>query len=144
MTYTLEYVLPHRAAEVWPSIEPLVRRCIDEAVDGEYSAEDILRDIRRGQAFAFVEALDGRVTCVVVFHVHTLTHVKIADAAVIAGEDLKGFSKRVWPVIKQWAAANKIDRIEAAVSDAMYRMCKRFFGFQKTHNLIAFEVGEPA
>lgn len=144
MTYTLEYVLPHRAAEVWPSIEPLVRRCVDEAVDGEYTAEEILRDMRRGQAFAFVEAVDGEVSFTVIFYVHRLARAAVADVAVIAGRDLKGVKDRVWPVVVQWMKDNKIDRAEGAVSDAMYRVCKRFFGFQKTHNLIAFEVGEPA
>lgn len=142
MPYTLEYVTPDRLPAVWPEVLPLVQRCIDEAVDGEYNAKGVYNGIARQQAFAFVEAFNGVATFIVVFHVHKLPGGKIADVSVICGQDLKGVSTRVWPVVVQWMKDNQIDRATGAVSDAMYRVCKKLFGFKKTHNLIEFTAGE--
>jgi hypothetical protein len=142
MPYTLEYLTPERLPIVWPAVLPMVQRCIDGAVDGEYTAANVYNCIARQQAFAFIEAFNGVPTFIVVFHVHKLPGGKVADVSVIVGQDLKGVSKRVWPVVVQWMKDNGIERATGAVSDAMYRICKRLFGFRKTHNLIEFPAGE--
>jgi len=139
--HTLEYILPERLDALWPQLKPMVDGFIARAAAGDYSTEYVYRNLKWQRAFGFVERRDGVPVFLVVFDVHRHDAYKSADVAVIVGEDLKGVSKRVWPIVVQWMQDNGIAHVEGLVNDAMLRICRRLFGFYKTHNHIRFDTG---
>jgi len=139
--HTLEYLTPERVDALWPQLSPLVDAFVERAAAGDYTTDYVYRNLKWQRAFGFVEYLDGVPTFFVVFDVHRHAAYTSADVAVIVGKDLKGVQTRVWPVVVQWMKDNGISYVEGLVNDAMYRICKRLFGFRKTHNHIRFDTG---
>ena len=115
---------------------------MDKAVFGEYDADNILKDLTFGRAFAFVEAFNGVATFVVVVNIVMYDKFKAANIAALCGGDFKGVRDRIWPLIVQWMKDNGISKVEASVSDPMYRLCKRLFGFDKVYNHIRLDLGD--
>ena len=142
MAYTVEYLVPERVDVLWPVLGPMVDRFIETAADGDYTTDVVHNDLKWKKAFGFVESFNGVPTFLVVFNIRRYSAFKAAGVLVLVGTDFKGVRDRIWPLILRWMYDNKITTIEGAVSDAMYRVCKKMFGFEKVCNQIRLELGE--
>lgn len=140
--YVQEYLTPQRLPEVWHALKPLVQDCVDRAAHGEYGIEHIYRDLANMKAFAFVEYFNGIPVFLVVFEIEYYDKFRAANIPILAGRDFKGVRDRLWPTIRQWLRDNNVKTVDASVSDSMYRVCKRLFGFEKVYNHIRLDIGE--
>jgi hypothetical protein len=142
MDYAVEYITKERLPVLLPAIRPMIDSFIDCAADHEYTADSVVHGLEWNRLYGFVESCDGRPTFLVIFAIRKFEVRKVADVVVLVGEDFKGVRDRIWPTITQWMRDNSVTHVEGNVSDAMYRVCKRLFGFHKTSNNIRLALGE--
>lgn len=135
MSYTIEYPTPERLTELWPQVEPLFKRCCDEAAHGEIDAEDIRTLHAAGRAFVFVELEDSAVKLAAAVEFIPYPKFTAANVFALGGTGwMTGAAKRCWPILVHWMTTNNATVCDAWVSDSMARVLTRKLGFEKMYN----------
>jgi len=126
----------------WPVISPLFQRCIDEAMHGEFTVDDLYHRACAGQISIMVIANDRTGE-------HPQLDVKIAGALeaniypqyaainilALGGANMHKLADEFWDMFRGWTLMNGAKTIEAMVSPRMARML-RPLGFKPVYQLV--------
>lgn len=130
----------------WDATKPLIQRCIDKAMHGEMTVDDIKRSILEGTAYAMVlksdkfEAPD--VKFVLVLELINYPQYSAFNVVILGGTNLRMLLKRYWSFVCGWAYMMGIRYFECSVSPAMERIVQRI-GFNRTYIRMQLKLEVP-
>lgn len=114
----------------WPSIRPLLARCVDEAMHGELEVDDIKALALAGQLviMVFTDNLSGLGTVDLAVVIEPVAYPRLPGINIVAmgGTNFGLIQRKYWTYFKGWAMMNGAKMIEASVSPAMARILRKY------------------
>ena len=129
--------------EYWPVVTPLLERCVDEAMQGEMTVDDMYAAIKAGKFILMVmhdtsgEAPD--VALAMVVEVTAYPQYPVLNIIALGGRQVDFFQSRFWSYLQGWAMICGITVIQASVSPAMARILSRY-GFVQTYTTMRIRM----
>lgn len=124
-------------------VMPLVRRCVERAVHGEFTAENVREEIEAGRAVAFCAEEDGAVVLASVVLLYLWPSGKLcAELEAIGGRDLSKNWKRYKPQILAFLRAAGVDAFVAQCSPGMERLLGMTGDWKPLYRVVQCELGE--
>lgn len=130
----IEQLTPDRVVELWPELEPLIKKACDsnEIARDDVTPEDILIAAQSDQCVVFT-SFDARgLSMVAVFQFHTVMGTKGVDVVAIGGRDLIRNAGYFWKPIKDWLRQNGVKFIDAYANPRLARIYLSRLGFTKS------------
>ncbi len=111
----------------WPTIRPLLDRCVREAMHGELEVDDIKALALAGQLVIMVFT-DGKMGVHLAVVIEPINYPKLPGINIVAmgGTNFGLIQKKYWTYFKGWAMMNGAKMIEASVSPAMARILRKY------------------
>lgn len=129
----------------WPATKPLLQKCVDRAMHGELTIDDIYKAALAGQMYIFVIKCDKTIVKSVKFALamEIVKYPKLAAMNVIAmgGSNLDALHDKYWKMLCSWAYMNSVRVIEGRVSPAMKRIITRY-GFKPVYTQMRLDLVE--
>lgn len=98
-------------AEVWASVEPLIRAAVAEG-PGDESVADILEMLSRRDYQLWLVLVDNAVKAAVVTQIVVRPRAKVCRVAYLGGADLETWGDRLAEAVSSWAGQAGCDAIE--------------------------------
>ena len=129
----------------WGQAVPLLQRCIDEAMHGELTVEDLYEGIKAGVMYGIVFKNDEGelpdVALVVVLEPALYPRLSAMNVLALGGRDLGVFGEKYWKHICSWSYLNGLRHMQASASPGMARMLKRL-GFKSVYTTMRMDLTE--
>jgi|TARA_R110000765_G_scaffold188233_1_gene293665 hypothetical protein len=129
----------------WGQAVPLLQRCIDEAMHGELTVEDLYEGIKAGVMYGIVFKNDEGelpdVALVVVLEPALYPRLSAMNVLALGGRDLGEFGEKYWKHICSWSYLNGLRHMQASASPGMARMLKRL-GFKSVYTTMRMDLTE--
>jgi hypothetical protein len=139
---------PAALAAFWPLAEPLLRRAIAKAVNGEFTLEHLYAQAVAGKVSVFVLTNDKRgvappeqrkVKLAMVVEVINYPSLAALNIVIMGGSGLRQFWKMFWQQFSGWAYMNGIRVVEGWVSPSMQRVTSSL-GFSPVYTKMRFAL----
>jgi len=130
----------------WGQTCEVLGPCIDDAMHGEMTLDDIYDGIKAGQMYCLVFKNDKGelpdVALAMILELIEYPQFTVMNIAAIGGRELERLLKnRFWKHICSWAYMNGIRQMQASVSPAMARIIKSY-GFKPTYQTLRMNLTE--
>ena len=129
----------------WPQVAAVLQRCVDDAMDGEMTMQDIYEAVCAGRMYALIAKNDeGEVPDValaLILELQAYPQFPVLHIAALGGRELDLLQSRFWKHVCSWAFMNGVRTMQACVSPAMARILKRY-GFNKTYEMVRLNLTE--
>jgi hypothetical protein len=134
MTRRIELLDPKRVGELWPQIEPLIKRVSDSSshAPDPLDIEGVWVAATNGvcHVLAFYEG--DELAMVLAFEFGRTKGARTATILAVAGRDLSAFKVAFWPSILAWFKENGAKYVDAYAEPRLARIYLRKFGFTET------------
>ena len=118
----------------WGQCATHLQRCVDEAMHGEMTIEDIYQKALQGQFYIIAVKNDEPevpdVKLVLVLEVVYYPQYATMNVVALGGKDLRHMIKRFWGFVQGWAYINGVRKMECSVSPAMEKILEAA-GFER-------------
>lgn len=129
----------------WSATKPLLTRCVNRAVHGEYTVDDLHNAALQGKAFIFVVKSDATIVKSVIFalvlELSDYPRLPALNIVAIGGKDLEALHEKYWKHLCGWAYMNGARVLEGMVSPAMQRVVAKF-GFKPVYTQMRLDLTE--
>lgn len=131
MRRTIEHLTPARVEELWPEIEYLLYRVIEEdiAAPNPTTPECIRIAVQHKLNHILGVFAGGRLDLILVFEFTVVGGVRTASISVIAGRGLLRFRSEFWQDILAWFRASGARAVDAYAKPRLARIYQKKFGF---------------
>jgi hypothetical protein len=129
----------------WLSAEPHVRKCVDKAMHGELTTEDVYEAVKAGQMYLIVLRNDAGelpdVALALALELITYPRYTVMNVVALGGRDLRHFQTKFWKHVCSWAYMNGVRKMQASASPAMARILSKF-GFKDVYTTMRMDLTE--
>tara|TARA_R100001594_G_C4021515_1_gene259273 strand:+ start:543 stop:1025 length:483 start_codon:yes stop_codon:yes gene_type:complete len=129
----------------WGQCIPFLQECVDRAMHGEMTVEDIYTRALQGHLYVIVAKDDTPEVPDVkmVIALELVTYPKFTAMSVVAlgGRDLRHMIKKFWKQVCGWAQVCGVKHIECLVAPAMERILETQ-GFKRKYTLLRQDLTE--
>jgi hypothetical protein len=130
----------------WGQTCEVLGPCIDDAIHGEMTLDDIYNRIKAGQMYCLVfKNDDGElpdVALAMILELVAYPQYTVMNIAAIGGRELERLLKnKFWKHICSWAYMNGVRQMQASVSPAMARIIKSY-GFKPVYQTLRMNLTE--
>jgi len=120
----------------WDACIPHLERCVNEAMHGEMTVDDIYNKALAGQFYVIAVKNDQLevpdVKLVLVLEVVYYPRYATMNVVALGGKDLRHMIKRFWSYVCGWAYINGVRKMECSVAPAMQKILEAV-GFQQQY-----------
>lgn len=141
---------PDALANFWPLAQPLLSRCVKEAMHGEMGVDDIKAMAQSGRAFIFVLTNDKsgtnpnrEVRLALAVEVVQYPRLPALNVLALGGTELAMFHRKFWKQFCGWAYMNGVRAVDGWVGPGMQKMLSRF-GFKQVYAHMRLELTEAS
>jgi len=110
----------------WAQCVPHLQRCIDEAMHGELTVDDLYTRAMKGEMYVIAVRNDEPeipdVRLVLVLELVYYPRFTALNVVALGGQDLRHMIKRHWKHVQGWARICGVKKIECSVAPAMERI----------------------
>ena len=135
---------PELLKHYWPATAPLIQRCIEKAMHGEVTLDDIKTQAARQAAYIMVLKSDKfekpEVKFVLVMELIHYPQYATMNVMAIGGSNLKMLMKRYWEFVCGWAYMSGVRTMECSVSPGMERILQSV-GFNRSYIRMRHTLG---
>jgi hypothetical protein len=129
----------------WPQTAAVLQRCVDKAMHGEMTMDDIYEGIKAGRMYALIAKNDEGelpdVALALILETQAYPQFTVLNIAALGGRELDLLKSRFWKHVCSWAFMNGVRTMQASVSPAMARILKRY-GFNKIYETVRLDLTE--
>ena len=129
----------------WPQTAAILSRCIDEAMNGEMTLDDIYEGVRDGHMYALVAKNDEgelpQVAFAMILELTAYPQFALMNITAIGGRGMGLFKSRFWKHFCSWVYMSGVRTTQVFVSPAMTRML-RPYGFTKVYDVLRLDLTE--
>jgi len=129
----------------WGQVCEALTPCIDEAMNGEMTLDDIYESIKAGRMYCLVaKNEDGELPDVVAAMVLELIiypQYTVMNVTALGGSNMGVLKGKYWEYFCNWAFMNGIRQLQASASPTMARMLKSY-GFKPTYQTLRMSLTE--
>tara|TARA_R110000765_G_scaffold81272_3_gene158998 strand:+ start:1371 stop:1868 length:498 start_codon:yes stop_codon:yes gene_type:complete len=129
----------------WPQTSAVLKRCVDDAMHGEMTMEDIYESVKSGRMYALIAKNDDGelpdVALALILETQAYPQFTVLNIAALGGRELDLLKSKFWKHVCSWAFMNGVRTIQASVSPAMARILKRY-GFNKIYETVRLDLTE--
>lgn len=129
----------------WPQTSMVLQRCVDDAMHGEMTMQDIYEGVKAGRMYALVAKNDDGelpdVALALILETQAYPQFTVLNIAALGGRELDLLKSRFWKHVCSWAFMNGVRTMQASVSPAMARILKRY-GFNKIYETVRLDLTE--
>ena len=126
-------------AVYWPQASAVLQRCVDEAMHGEMTIDDIYDRLVAGQMWCLVIKNDKgelpEVSLALILELIVYPQFTVMNIAAIGGRELGALRDKFWGHVCSWAYMSGVREMQASVSPGMARMLKGY-GFSETYRTV--------
>ncbi len=129
----------------WPQTSMVLQGCVDDAMHGEMTMQDIYEGVKAGRMYALVAKNDDGelpdVALALILETQAYPQFTVLNIAALGGRELDLLKSRFWKHVCSWAFMNGVRTMQASVSPAMARILKRY-GFNKIYETVRLDLTE--
>tara|TARA_R100001594_G_scaffold84195_2_gene118718 strand:+ start:253 stop:732 length:480 start_codon:yes stop_codon:yes gene_type:complete len=129
----------------WAQCIPLLQECIDRAMHGEMTVEDIYTKALRGEVFVIVVKDDTPevpdVKLVLALELVYYPQFSAMNVIALGGRDLRHMIRKFWSQVCGWAQICGVKKIECLTSPAMEKILTAQ-GFERKYSLLRQDLTE--
>ena len=130
----------------WGQTCEVLGPCIDDAIHGEMTLDDIYDGIKAGRMYCLVFKNDEGelpdVALAMILELVAYPQYTVMNIAAIGGRELERLLKnKFWKHICSWAYMNGVRQMQASVSPAMARIIKSY-GFKPVYQTLRMNLTE--
>ena len=129
----------------WPQMADVLQRCVDKAMHGEMTVNDIYEGIKAARMYAMIAKNDEGelpdVALVLILETQAYPQYTVLNIAALGGRELDLLKSKFWTHVCSWAFMNGVRTMQASVSPAMARILKRY-GFNKIYETVRLDLTE--
>ena len=129
----------------WPQASEHLARCVDEAMHGELTLQDLYEGIKAGTMYGLVVKNDSgelpEVALAMIFETHTYPQYTVLNITALGGREMTAIKEKFWKHVCSWAYMNGVRKLECSASPAMARILKRF-GFESVYTTMRMDITE--
>ena len=136
---------PELLNRYWLQAAEALAPCVDKAMHGEMTLDDIYNGVVAGQMFCLVFKNDNRelpdVALALVLEIIAYPQFKAMNITALGGRELGSLRTKYWKHICSWAYMNGVRTLQASASPAMARMLKPY-GFEPVYQTLRMSLTE--
>jgi len=129
----------------WPQASAVLQRCVDTAMHGEMTINDIYEGVKAGRMYAIVVKNDEGelpdVALALILELQAYPQFTVMNIAALGGRELDLLTSKFWEHVCSWAYMNGVRTMQASASPAMARILKRY-GFSKIYEMVRLDLTE--
>jgi hypothetical protein len=129
----------------WPQTAAVLQRCVDDAMHGEMTMQDIYESVKAGRMYALIAKNDDGelpdVALALILETQAYPQFTVLNIAALGGRELDLLKSKFWKHVCSWAFMNGVRTMQASVSPAMARILKRY-GFNKIYETVRLDLTE--
>lgn len=129
----------------WPQTAAVLKRCVEEAMHGEMTLDDIYTSLKLGRTYGIiVKNDDGElpdVALAVILEPTVYPQYTVLTIAALGGREFDLSMSKFWKHVCSWAYMNGARTLQASVSPAMTRILKRY-GFEPVYTTVRMPLTE--
>lgn len=125
----------------WWKCQPFLARCVEEAVNGEYTVDDLYQLSLLGRALPFYAERDGEVQVAGVLEIIRYPRQTALNVMALAGSNLETVAHDCFEDMKKFAAWMGADYVEASAAPAMTRLLRRL-GFSPIYQTVRCAISK--
>jgi hypothetical protein len=129
----------------WPQVAAVLTRCVDKAMHGEMTLDDIYNHVKAGRMYALVaQNPSGElpdVALALILETVAYPQFTVLNIVALGGRELNLLKSRFWGHVCSWAFLNGVRTLQASVSPAMARILSRY-GFNQTYITMRMDLTE--
>ena len=129
----------------WVQTSAVLQRCVDDAMHGEMTMQDIYEGIKAGRMYALIAKNDEGelpdVALALILEIQAYPQFSVLNIAALGGRELELLKSKFWKHVCSWAFMNGVRTMQASVSPAMARILKRY-GFNKIYETVRLDLTE--
>jgi len=129
----------------WPQTAAVLQRCVDDAMHGEMTLDDMYNAIKAGQAYCLIAKKDdgeiSDVALALILEVCVYPQYSVLNITALGGRQLDLLKSKFWKHVCSWAFMNGVRTMQAFVSPAMARILKGY-GFTKVYETVRLDLTE--
>jgi hypothetical protein len=104
---------PNLVAQVWPEVEPLIKKPLDRTAHGCYLPCDIFAGLVRGELLLWVSRTDaGTIEAAVVTEIRNYPRKRACNVFLVGGANLRGWFGEMNAKIEEYAAKSGCHQME--------------------------------
>jgi len=123
----------------WPQTAEVLQPCIDDAMHGEMTTDDIYNRIKAGAMYCLAWKNDGgelpSVAMAIILELQAYPQYTLMNVTALGGRGLDYFGEKYWKHICSWAYMNGVRQMQSSASPAMTRMLKKL-GFKPVYTTL--------
>ena len=131
----------------WPQTAAVLHRCVDEAMHGEMTLQDIYDGIRAGRLYGLVFKNDDgeapSVALAIVMEISYYPRYSVLNITALGGHDMALLRGKFWDRLCGWAYMVGVRTMQASVSPTMARML-RGLSFEPVYTTVRLDLTELA
>jgi len=131
--------------QYWPQMVYWLEPCVEKAMHGEMTLQDIYEAIKVNKMSALIAKCDAHgsheVAFVLVVEARAYPQLPCINIVAIGGHQMDLLKSKFWEHVCSWAFMNGARTIEASVSPAMARIIKRY-GFTPVYTTMRLDLAE--
>jgi hypothetical protein len=129
----------------WGQVCEALAPCIDDAMHGEMTLDDIYERIKAGQMYCLVAKNDDGelpdVVAAMVLELITYPQYTVMNVIALGGSNMGVLKGKYWEYFCNWAFMNGVRQLQASVSPAMARVLKSY-GFKPVYQTLRLSLTE--
>ena len=129
----------------WGQVCEALAPCIDNAMHGEMTLDDIYNRIKAGQMYCLVVKNDDGelpdVALALILELIAYPQYTVMNITAIGGRELGLLRDKFWKHVCSWAYMNGVRQFQACVSPAMARIISRY-GFNQVYVQMRMDLTE--
>ncbi len=129
----------------WPQTAEVLQRCVDKAMHGEMTLDDIYERIKAGQMHGLIAKKDEgelpQVAVALILEPVVYPQYTVLNVTALGGRKLDLFKTKFWEHVCSWAFMNGVRTLQASVSPAMARMLVSY-GFHSVYQTVRMDLTE--
>lgn len=131
--------------QYWPQVIEVLQPCVDDAMHGEMTIDDIYNRIKAGQMYCLIAKHDDgelpKVALALVLELVAYPQFTLMNITALGGRELEFLKSKFWKHVCSWAYMNGVRQLQASVSPAMARILRRY-GFKPTYETVRMVLTE--
>jgi|TARA_Y100000310_G_scaffold1428_1_gene1908 hypothetical protein len=127
----------------WAQTVEVLQPCVDDAMNGEMTINDIYEGIKAGRFFCLIAKKDEgelpSVATAMILELIAYPQYTVMNITAIGGRELGLLRDRFWKQFCSWAYMNGVRTLQASVSPVMARMLKSY-GFKPVYKTLRMSL----
>jgi hypothetical protein len=142
MARRIELLDSKRVGELWPQIEPLIKRVSDNSshAPDPVDTEAVWHAATHGVCHVLAFYNDDDLAMVLAFEFGRVKGARTATILAVAGRDLSVFKVAFWPSILAWFKENGAKYVDAYAEPRLAKVYLRKFGFTESCSYVRMEL----